>query len=274
MATGVLVLAVGEATKLVPWLTAQDKSYDASVELGVETDTGDANGAILKRERVADTLREALAQWCERGNAPALQHAIEVERARTLQVPPAHSAIRVGGVRAYSLARRGEELYLPPRSVGVLRLEVTACRSEPPGIDLSLDVTKGYYVRALARDLAQSLGTVGHLTQLRRVRSGAFSVADAVSISASSTDLIHSMQSVAVAAARALPAARLTDLGVLDARHGRKVRAEDLLAGGPGLCAWLDARGTLVAVGEVHPDGQGSVVRGFAQATSEESPRP
>ena len=153
MATGVLVVAVGEATKLVPWLTAHDKGYEATVALGVETDTLDAEGAEVRRVPPSAALCEALrAQRPE--TSPLLRAALEGERARTLQAPPAYSAIRTGGERAYARARRGERLELEPRPVVVRRLDLIASSAQPPSLEVALDVGKGYYVRALARDLA------------------------------------------------------------------------------------------------------------------------
>jgi tRNA pseudouridine55 synthase len=196
MATGVLVVAVGEATKLVPWLTAHDKGYEATVALGIETDTLDAEGAEVRRVAPSVALCEALAArdvetW------PALRAALEDERARTLQTPPAYSAIRTGGERAHARARRGERLELAPRPVVVHRLRVVDASAEPPSLQVSLDVGKGYYVRALARDLAGALGTVGHLTALRRTRSGCFTLADAHALDAPAESLRAAIEPLA-----------------------------------------------------------------------------
>lgn len=261
IATGVLVIAVGDATKLVPWLTAHDKTYEATVALGAETDTLDAEGQALRSAPLAAPLLEALARSHAGAVDPALQVALDAERARVAQVPPAFSAIHQDGVRAHVRARRGEAVELPPRPVRVARLDLVACAAEPPTLTVSLDVDKGYYVRSLARDLAAQLGTLGHLTRLRRVRSGCFTAAEATSIDAAA--LGAALIPLAQAAGRALPVARLTERGVVDARHGRPVYAEDLEGGAPGPCAWLDPLGQLVAVGEVRADGRGQVLRGF-----------
>jgi tRNA pseudouridine55 synthase len=228
MATGVLVVAIGEATKLIPYLTAGDKSYDATIRLGVATDTLDAEGKETERAAVPASLD--------------LEAALSIERARTEQIPPAFSAIHANGERAHEKARRGESVDLPPRPVSVRALELV--RHDGDVLGLRLVVSKGYYVRSLARDLAAALGTVGHLTALRRTRSGAFSLSDV-----SDTPIPLSL-----AAARTLPIVELDEIAAANARHGRPIDA----SGQPkGPCAWVHA-GTLIAIGE-----DGRVLRGF-----------
>jgi tRNA pseudouridine55 synthase len=265
MATGVLVTAVGEATKLVPWLTAHDKGYEATIALGVETDTLDAEGLEVQRVPPSDALCAALRGSHGVESSPALRAAFEEERARTLQAPPVYSAIRSGGERAFARARRGEVVALEPRPVVVRRLELVASSAEPPLLKVALDVGKGYYVRALARDLARALGTVGHLTELRRTRSGCFAIAEAQPLDTPADALRGAVEPLARAAARALPIARLTLAGARDARHGRPVLAGDLEGSPSPLtpCAWLDADGELIAVGQLEEGGQGRVLRGF-----------
>jgi tRNA pseudouridine55 synthase len=152
--------------------------------------------------------------------------------------------------------------------VRVLRLDLMASRAEAEAgvgaLDVELDVAKGYYVRALARDLAARLGTVGHLAALRRTRSGPFSLAEASPYGASADSLLERICPLAKAAAKALPVVRLTDAGVTDARCGRIVRAPDIEGSALGPAAWVDAQGALVAIGEADPEGHGRVVRGFA----------
>jgi tRNA pseudouridine55 synthase len=248
MATGVLVVALGEATKLVPYLTADDKSYDTTIALGVETDTLDAEGREMKRVALQAPL-----------TGDAIEAALEEERARTEQVPPAFSAIHTGGERAHAKARRGEAIELAPRAVAVRAITLVAF--DDASITLRVEVAKGYYVRSLARDLAARLGTVGHLTALRRTRSGAFTLDDAAPLDALASRAIP----LAAAASRALPVARLTANGAIDARHGRAVASEDLDAHETGPHAWIDDADALVAVGEIR-DGAGRVLRGFHRA--------
>lgn len=264
MATGVLVVVLGEATKLSPWLTAQDKTYRATVALGVETDTLDADGVEVRRESLGPLLRAALGLSLTSTPVPALLAALDAERARAAQQPPAHSAIHLDGERAFARARRGEAVALPSRPVRVGRLDLVGCSVDPARVELVLEVSKGYYVRALARDFAAALGTVGHLSQLRRTRSGAFSLDEATRFDAPPAELRARIQSLATVAGRALPQARLTEAGVLDARHGRQVQPGDIRGAASGPSAWLDPQGTLVAVGELDAaSGRGRVLRGF-----------
>jgi tRNA pseudouridine55 synthase len=249
MATGVLVVAIGEATKLVPYLTAADKSYLGTVALGVGTDSLDADGTPTE-------TRPPPADWQAR-----LDDALARERARVLQAPPIISAIRKDGVRSYEAARRGETLDLPPRPVRVIALHALATREDPPAIDLEVTAAKGYYVRSLARDLAEGVGAAGHLTSLRRTRSGSFTLDEAVPLDA--PDLGTHLLPLAAGAARALPMVQLTSPATLDARAGRPVDPAAFTPPlGEGPHAWLDPEGVLVAIGTLE-NGFGRVVRGF-----------
>jgi tRNA pseudouridine55 synthase len=269
MATGVLVVCVGEATKLSPWLTAADKAYEATVALGAETDTLDAEGTVTRRSGVALAILEALERIKAGKVHDHLARAVLHEKARTTQVPPAVSAIKKDGVRSYERARKGETEELASRPVTVHAIELLDGGIDPDGdggwLALRCHVGKGYYVRSLARDLAASLGTVGHLTALRRTRSGPFELDEAMPLDTPGDELAARLIDLARAATRALPEARLTESGVRDARFGRTVRAEDIVtSAATGPLAWLDAEGRLVAVGERAEDGTGRVVRGFA----------
>jgi tRNA pseudouridine55 synthase len=264
MATGVLVVTIGDATKLAPWLTAHDKSYEATIALGVETDTLDADGKPTRRVAPDSDLLRALARSGGPVVARKLRAALHKERQRTTQVPPAYSAIQQDGERAYARARRGEAVDLPSRDVRVQRLELLACGDDPPWLAVAVDAAKGYYVRSLARDLAEALGTVGHLTSLRRMRSGCFTIDEALPIETPADELAARILPLAHAAARSLPVAQLTEAGALDARHGRPVAPENLDCPGAGPHAWLDALGDLIAVGEIDAAGIGRVTRGFA----------
>jgi tRNA pseudouridine55 synthase len=237
MATGVLVLAIGQATKLVPYLSASDKEYEATIILGMQTDTLDADGKETSRAPVPPS-------WMS-----SLDAALEEERKRTMQLPPIFSAIHAKGARSHERARRGEVVELDERPVRVISLETIATRSE--AFDVRLVVSKGYYVRALARDLAERLGTVGHLGALRRVRSGTFTLADA----GATIPLV-------TAATRVLPATTLSETGVGHARDGRRVPLEHLGTTEAGEHAWLAPDGALVAIGRIE-DGSGKVTRGF-----------
>lgn len=262
MATGVLVLGVGEGTKLLTFLTAVDKTYEATLALGVSTDSLDADGQVDETASVPEgVLAELEALSCDGRPGDRLLGAIASELARTSQVPPSYSAIHVAGERAHALARRGEVVALPARPITVRALEVlSATLGEPPALSLRVSADKGYYVRSLARDLAQALGTVGHLTSLRRTRSGCFDANEALSLA----DLAAvPLVPLAEAARRALPTIVLDEPRARDARHGKRIAPEHLGDLGRGPAAWLDLEGALVAVGERTEDGEGKVLRGF-----------
>jgi tRNA pseudouridine55 synthase len=273
MATGVLVVLVGEGTKLSPYLTAEDKRYTARIAFGVSTTTLDAEGEIVAREEVpGDLLEQIRALEHDPSKEPAgrLAAALREEAARTEQIPPAFSSIHVDGERSHRLARAGIEVDLAPRPVTVHSLRVCgAHHAELASIDLDITVSKGYYVRSLARDLGQSLGVPSHLAALRRTRCGTFSVEGAVSTAAAATALRAALLPLSSAASLSLPVARLTDDGVVRARQGKRLTEADFVdpprAESAG--AWLDASEKLVAVGERRKDSF-IVVRGFGGGRS------
>lgn len=265
MATGVLVVAIGEATKLVPWLTADDKTYFATIALGIETDSLDADGKETRRVPISDELRAALALSIESDEESMLTRAVAAEVARTEQVPPAVSAIKIDGERAHVLARRGEAPEMAPRPVAVRDIQIIGVELEPvPLLRLQVDVAKGYYVRALARDLAASLGTVAHLTGLRRIRSGAFVTGDMISLEDDGPNEIGlKVFSLESAAKRALPVSVLDEAGVRAAGFGQKVPAASIRDPHASPSAWFDEAGRLIAIGELTPEGTGRVLRGM-----------
>ena len=258
-ASGVLVVAMGQGTKLVPYLTAAEKTYSATLMLGATTATFDPTEPISLRAPLPADLAAELADG---GGSVRLSAAMDIERGRTQQTPPMHSAIHVDGVRAYSLARQGVQVDLPPREVAVRELSVESCTlhtdRETASLTLRLTVTKGYYVRALARDLAQSLGTVGHLTALRRTAAAPFTIAEASSIEELR---VHTLADVA---RRILPAVRLTERGVIDGRIGRTLDEADYGPQVDGPTAWFSPDGELIAIGE-----GGRVLRGFTSSSQE-----
>ena len=160
MATGVLVVGVGRATRLLGYLAANDKEYAATIRLGVSTTTDDAEGEVLEQREASGVDEATLA-----ANIRALTGTIE-------QVPAAVSAVKVGGVRAYKRVRDGEAVELAPRRVTVFEFAIVGRRGDD--VDVRVTCSTGTYVRALARDLGRSLGVGAHLTALRRTRSGAF----------------------------------------------------------------------------------------------------
>jgi len=242
MATGLLILGVGPATRLLTFIVGLDKTYEATIRLGVSTDSDDADGAITDRADAA-----ALAAVTDARIATGIAALTgEIE-----QVPSTVSAIKVGGKRAYDLARAGQEVELAARRVTVSRFDVTAVgRTDDGAIDLhvSVDCSSGTYIRALARDLGADLGVGGHLTALRRTRIGAFEVRDAaVEITADAT-----LQSPAQVAASVLGAFPVTAEEARDLRHGKRLigaapRLEATLTPTP---AAIDPEGRLVGVVE------------------------
>ncbi|GAC1578834.1 MAG: tRNA pseudouridine(55) synthase TruB [Polyangiales bacterium] len=275
MATGVLVVAVGEATKLVTYLTAHDKSYRATLRLGVTTKSFDADCAVSESKALDPVLLQLLER-ASIGKADArIDAALAAERARTSQVPPMISAIKVDGEPGHARVRRGEEFALPAREVAVTKLTLVAARLDPPELDLHVECTKGYYVRALARDLAHGLGTIGHLTSLRRLRSGPFGEDECVSLDAGEHHgpdrkgaiadvLTNSMIPLAVAAKRVLPVAHLRPNSVILAVQGKSLNATDFVESPPkGPSVWFDQAGErAVAIGELQ-EGAFRVIRGF-----------
>ena len=165
MATGVLVLGVGRATRLLGHLALTDKAYDATVRLGATTVTDDAEGELVSTQDASAVTDEAV-----RAGLQALTGAIS-------QVPSAVSAVKVDGVRAYARVRAGEQVELAARAVVVSRLELLARRGDE--LDVAVECTSGTYVRALARDLGAALGVGAHLTALRRTRVGPFDLTQA-----------------------------------------------------------------------------------------------
>lgn len=276
MASGVLVVLLGEATKLAPFLTAHDKRYEARVILGRATATLDAQGEItasapLPAWLVAEIEREAAS---DPAGAPRLHQALAAERARTQQIPPAFSAIKVAGERSYDRARRGEDVELEARSVAVQALDVTAAGLLEGGalayVDLSMCVSKGYYVRSLARDLGEHLGVPSHLAALRRTQSGPFDLARAALLTQDRAALEALVLSLAAAAEIGMPVARLSDEGVTRAMQGKRLHTPHFTvpppAGEDGPVAWFSPVGRLVAVGIQQHDGY-VVQRGFVEGS-------
>lgn len=172
LATGVLPIAIGEATKLAGRMLDSDKIYDFTVAFGAQTDTLDLEGKVIAESDVRPTLAQVEAVL------PRFTGAIE-------QAPPAYSAILIDGQRAYDLARAGQDVAMKLRAVTIHALTLAEQVAEGEGltsVTLSANVSKGTYIRSLARDIAIALGTVGHVTMLRRVKAGPFGLDRAISL--------------------------------------------------------------------------------------------
>jgi len=254
MATGVLLLLFGEATKLSQFLTRDRKRYRATVCLGRATDSLDADGRTTEEVTVTP----------EQISDSSIEAALAVERARRLQVPPAVSAIKVDGRRSYALARAGNAPDLPEREVRVEQLLLLG-RSDHE-LMLEVEASKGYYVRALARDLGASLGLPAHLSALRRVASGRFELSDAAPWP---LDATRPLLATAEAAKRALPSAILNADGERRARLGQALTLSDFSEPASAelheTVAWFGGLGELIALGEERSPEEFRVVRGFRQ---------
>jgi tRNA pseudouridine55 synthase len=235
MATGVLVIGIGDATRLLQWVSGGDKCYEATVRLGSSTLTDDSEGEV-----VTVATAEALSDVTE----PAIGRIIDSFHGSIMQVPSTVSAVKRQGVRAYARVRAGETFELEPRPVVITSMEWRVLRRELDFLDLYLSVccSSGTYVRALARDIGRALGVGGHLTSLRRTRVGGFSLDDAISL-AELTD--ETLIPLAIAAQRILPAVTVSSDHDAHVRHGRPIPWP---ADFPGTVALLGQDGSLLAV--------------------------
>ncbi len=236
-ASGLLLLCVGPATRLAEYLVGLEKTYRATVRLGVRTDTDDRTG---KPVAVSDAWREL--------DAAAVAAAVTGLEGTLLQVPPAFSAKKVAGERMYERARRGEAVDLAPVPVSVQRAQVLGL--ELPEVEIEIDCSSGTYVRALARDLGERLGVGAHLATLRRTRIGSYDVGAAVPADALDED-------ARVRAAWLTPAQALGHLGHLpvslaqaaELGHGGPITAPAELPEGEPVV--VTEGGALVAIAEV-----------------------
>jgi tRNA pseudouridine55 synthase len=276
LATGVLPLACGRATRLVRFLTASEKTYDASILFGLTTDTLDITGTETSRSGLAPS-REAVVE------------ALASLTGEYLQMPPAYSAKKVGGRRAYEMARRDEPVVLTAVPVRVSKLELLEFEDDPSttlGASRStllgtrcrivLTSSPGFYVRSLVRDLGERCGTGACLEALRRTRSGEFTIEEATSLDAlvnpnpqsPSPNPEIDLESLLIPMEKLLsdfPAVTVTTEGLSRVSHGQQVRASDLVGSAPlGPAEWvrlLDGGGALVglgtpqaATGSLHPE--------------------
>jgi tRNA pseudouridine55 synthase len=243
LASGVLPIALGEATKTVPFVMEGRKVYRFTVRWGIETDTDDAEGRAVAR--------------CDlRPSEGAIRAVLPRFTGSVMQMPPRYSAIKIAGERAYDRAREGEEVVLEPRLVDISRLDLVAM-PDPDHAEFAAECGKGTYVRALARDLGRALGSYGHVAALRRTAVGPFSEAEAVSVEAlpqqtetpAGTPGASALRPVECGL-RALPA-----LTVSRADAARLCRGQAVLLRGrdaPVLSGWvsISADGRLVALAE------------------------
>ena len=225
-ATGLLVMMVGRATRLLPYVEGEPKVYEATIRFGFATDTDDLTGAPVANAPLPE--RDAVADGIAR-----LTGTID-------QLPPAYSAKQVAGRRAYAAARRGETLALAPSKVDVHEWHVH--RFDGDELDVTVTVGGGTYVRALARDLGASVGSAAHLTKLRRIRSGVASVEQAIALD----DVTRQALRAPLDAMPSLPRVPLNPAELGRVGRGMPVAA----AGSERRCALVDDDGELVAVAD------------------------
>lgn len=264
MATGLLLVGVEGATRLLTYLVGLDKTYTATIRLGQATTTDDAEGELTST--APDGALDGIDDARIAGGVAALTGSIS-------QVPSTVSAIKVNGRRAYDLARAGEQVELKARAVEISRFQVLETRRSASAIDLDVvvDCSSGTYIRALARDLGAALGVGGHLTALRRTRVGPFAVDDAVStdamIAAADARRVPSdLLDPAEVAAALFPRLDLTAQQAIDLGHGKRVAIDPEANPGAPLDAPLAAAigpgGRLVGLVEV-ARGRTRVVTNF-----------
>jgi tRNA pseudouridine55 synthase len=265
MATGLLVVGVGPSTRLLTHLVGLDKTYTATIRLGVGTDSDDADGDPVS----------ALGAPSDAVSADAVEAAVAALRGPIDQVPSTVSAIKVDGRRAYDLARSGETVTLRARRVTVHRFEVQGRADRVVSVDgadvavIDLDVivscTSGTYIRALARDVGAALGTGAHLTALRRTVVGPFSVDDAIDLEDDAVDVRAALARPVDVARRLFPAVQLEGAQAKDLADGKRIAVDHPDSEGPvaAIATGSDRLVGLVAVRR----GQLRVITNFPTAT-------
>jgi tRNA pseudouridine55 synthase len=238
-ATGLLLLCVGQATRIAEYLSGMDKRYRATVRLGVTTDTDDDTGGVTAVADTAAVTRHGVEQ------------ALAPLRGAVLQTPPQYSAKKRDGERAYTAARQGRTVVLDPVAVHVHELTIVAF--DPPRVELEVLCSSGTYIRAIARDLGAALGVGGHLTALRRTAIGPHTVdgalpleslADEAAVQAALLPAIHALPH--------LPRIELGDEAAASVRHGRRVRVDAGAGAAPRADAGAHAEAHAGAHAEAH----------------------
>ncbi|MGH8090067.1 MAG: tRNA pseudouridine(55) synthase TruB [Rudaea sp.] len=255
LATGLLPICFGEATKIAGYLLGSRKTYAAQCRLGTTTTTDDAEGEVVRTRpipEITDTTIEA---------------AMATLRGRIVQTPPAYSAIKQGGIPLYKRARRGEDVVVPSREVEVDRFDLQGRAGDT--LSLHVECGSGTYVRSLARDLGERLGCGAHLTALRRVWVEPFrdpvmhtlESLERVAVDGGLAALDHLLLPIE-AGLGALPALHLDAEQARRLRHGQRL---SLPGQGPlPLCRAMDVQGRLVALVRLDADSTAAIVRGFA----------
>ena len=250
LATGVLVLCVGKATRIAQYLEAGEKEYRAIMRLGVTTDTLDAEGRVLKTSSYTPPDRQKIIG--------VIQNFIGM----IMQQPPVYSAVKVGGVPSYRLAREGRAKPLEPRPVTIYRIDLTAY--EDPFVTIAVKCSKGVYIRSLCAEIGDALGMGAHLAGLERTRSGGFSIEKSITLEsladlAATGNTVRAVTSLddALAGFQSVPISEAETVRVL---HGNQISCPGSLANSSGDLVRLHSpAGTLlalarVAAGSLKPD--------------------
>lgn len=255
LATGLLPICFGEATKVAGYLLGARKAYAAECRLGITTDTCDSDGTVLV-ERPLPELDDA-----------AIRAALTQFIGRITQVPPVYSALKQGGVPLYKRARRGEAVEAPPREVDVARFELLGRVGDT--LRLHVECGSGTYVRSLVRDLGEALGCGAHLTALRRLWVEPFRVPrmftldELAALHGQGESALHACLLPITAGLADWPVLRLDDADADAVAHGRGIH----VAAGAVRCRAEALDGRLLAIGEVDAAGAFKILRGFAQST-------
>ncbi|GAB4341093.1 MAG: tRNA pseudouridine(55) synthase TruB [Candidatus Abyssubacteria bacterium] len=245
LATGLLILCVGRATKVAQFIEARFKTYRATMLLGVRTDTQDITGEILTQYRVEEISEERIREV-----AHSFLGVVE-------QKPPMFSAVKVGGVRAYKLARNQKSVSIAPRKVEIRRLEIE--QIELPRVEFLLECSKGTYVRVLCQDLGEALGVGGCMESLRRIAIGDVDITMARPLSELNTsEVVWKAMLPVTEALSHMPAFVCTEEQLTKLVHGTPFPVRLSAAAGPCYEGWAQAHGhhgELLAVGVVSQDG-------------------
>jgi tRNA pseudouridine55 synthase len=250
LATGVLPLCFGEATKFSQYLLDADKAYTSSFVLGVATATGDAEGEVLATQDASGVTRDAI------------ERALENFRGEIDQVPSMFSAIKQDGKPLYKLAREGREVERKARRVVIKQLQLRAFRpGDQAEVDIYLECSKGTYVRSIAEDLGKALGCGAHVSVLRRTRAGPFEIADSVTLNTlealKSNEQLAAMDKLLLPADTALgglPLVRLSESGGFYLRQGQPVQVPN--APRNGMVRVALETGEFLGIGEILDDGR------------------
>ena len=235
LASGLLVLLFGEATKFAGHLLDADKEYVATLKLGERTTTGDAEGKVLESRKISFSEND-------------LQAVLERFQGQIEQVPPMYSALKHAGTPLYRLARRGQEVQRAPRRVRISQLELL--RRETYGLELRVVCSKGTYIRVLAEDIGTALGCGAHLRALRRTASGRFRIEHAVTLDAVQESRLLPLSALV----EDLPSAQLGAADEARLRQGQPLKIGGLQ---PGVCALVRPDGAVIGLGSA--DGEGTL---------------